>query len=138
MVLLLHKFLKLGIDDYFLVFKTFLLLNLVRLGLLLVPFRSLQQWALNTQPKTSSPHHSVSKMTWAVRVCSRYSPGGALCLAQALTTQVLMQRSGYGCTLKIGVTNPQGAKFEAHAWIEYEGTIIIGNLPDLARFTPLI
>jgi Transglutaminase-like superfamily len=133
-----HKLLRLSLGDWRLLCQTFLLLNGLRFGLRLVPFQSLQRWINHTGSAQSSSRVFVSQIGWAVSVCSRYTPGGVLCLAQALTTQRLMLQSGYDCELKIGVTNPKDAKFEAHAWVEYEGEIIIGNLPDLARFTPLM
>ncbi|GAB1545530.1 hypothetical protein NUACC21_82060 [Scytonema sp. NUACC21] len=80
---------------------------------------------------------SVGKIVWAVNVASRYMPFGVKCLARALTAQALMNRYGYSSELRIGVAKGEGGKLEAHAWIEYQGRVAIGNLIDLSRFTPL-
>ena len=45
-------------------------------------------------------------------------PGGAKCLAKALTTQVLMERRGHQCEFKLGVAKNEQGELEAHAWIE--------------------
>ena len=64
-------------------------------------------------------------------------PGGAKCLAKALTTQVLMERRGCDCAFKIGVAKTDKGELEAHAWIEKDGQVIMGMLPDLDRFKSL-
>lgn len=59
---------------------------------------------------------------------SRYVPQ-ATCLTQALAGQVFLERYGYQTTVHIGVTNVQGDShaFQAHAWLESEGRVIIGG-----------
>ncbi len=64
-------------------------------------------------------------------------PGGAKCLARALTTQVLLNRQGYLPDLRIGVAKATAGQLEAHAWVEYQGRIVIGQLNDLSRYLPL-
>jgi hypothetical protein len=64
-------------------------------------------------------------------------PGGAKCLARALTTQVLLNRQGYLPDLRIGVAKATAGQLEAHAWIEYQGQVVMGHLNDLARYLPL-
>jgi hypothetical protein len=80
---------------------------------------------------------SVRKIIWAVEISSRWMPGGAKCLARALTTQVLLNQCGYTPNLRIGVAKSVNGTLEAHAWIEYQGHVVMGNLRDLSRFIPL-
>ena len=80
---------------------------------------------------------TVRQVIWAVERSTSLMPWGAKCLAKALTTQVLLARRGCDCDFKIGVAKTEGDKLEAHAWIEKEGQVIMGRLPDLERFTPL-
>ena len=61
-------------------------------------------------------------------------PGNVKCLARALTTEVLMNRSGYTPELRIGIAQSKTGKLEAHAWIESQGKVLIGQLEDLTRF----
>ncbi|MDJ0797076.1 MAG: lasso peptide biosynthesis B2 protein [Calothrix sp. MO_167.B12] len=137
----LHKFWSLGSQVRRLLLNAFVLLALVRLGLWLLPFATLQQ--IITKIRQANPKQeqvqqiSIEQIIWAVNVSSYYMPGGVKCLARALTTQVLMSRHGYLPELRIGVAKVEGGQLEAHAWVESQGRVVIGNLTDLSRFTPL-
>jgi hypothetical protein len=50
---------------------------------------------------------------------------------------LLLSRHSYPTTLRLGVARSPEGRLEAHAWLEHEGDIVIGNLPYLERFTPL-
>ncbi|WP_036477735.1 lasso peptide biosynthesis B2 protein [Myxosarcina sp. GI1] len=124
-----------------LLIDTFVLLGLIRLGLWLLPYGTLsylldkvRQQFFNYQ-KVS--HIELDKILWAIDLCSRYWFREVKCLAKALTTQTLMSSYGYCSQLQIGVAKNRSGNLEAHAWIENEGKIVIGYLPDLSRFTPL-
>lgn len=136
----LRKLLVHSVSDYQLLFFTFCLLTAVRFGLWTLSFRNLRQvlWSitqvLHPHTKTSI---SISKLVWAVEVSSRCMPGGAKCLAKALTTQVLLHTQGYPADLRIGVIKGNQGNLEAHAWIEYQGKVVIGQLTTLSQFTPL-
>jgi Transglutaminase-like superfamily len=136
----IRNLMQMSAGDRLLLVMTLILIGGMRLGLLLLPFRTL----LKVVAKISQPHKeisvarevSVNKIIWAVNAMSRYMPG-VKCLARALTCQVLMNRHGYSHELRIGIAKGETGKLEAHAWIEYQGHIIIGNLPNLSHFMPL-
>lgn len=129
--------------DRHLLTTTFILLVAVRLGLWLLSFRNLLKLLQKiNKPNLILPFQdksqiSTSKIVWAVNAASRYMPGGVKCLARALTAQVLMTYHGHTPELRIGVAKGEGGNLEAHAWIEYQGRVAIGNLKDLSRFIPL-
>jgi hypothetical protein len=138
----LRKLLALQSGDRRLLLITFALLNLTRLGLRFWSFQKL--WQQLVSVSQSSPFFligtrtaSVEKITWAVEVSSRYTPGGAKCLARALTTQVLMRWHGHTPELRIGVTKDQNGQLAAHAWVEHQGKVVMGYLSELSQFTPL-
>lgn len=137
----LLKFIALSSGDHQLLLKTFMLLGLVRLGLRLLPFPTLRKVLVSISRVKSFPSKvnqtQVAKSVWAVNQSSRYMPGGVKCLARALTTQVLMSRRGYPAELCIGVAKNETGKLEAHAWIESQGQVLIGQLQDLSRYTLL-
>jgi Transglutaminase-like superfamily len=85
----------------------------------------------------NSTQVSLGNIIACVNLSTRYMPGGAKCLARALTTQVLMHRYSHLGELRIGVSKSTTGSLEAHAWIEHQGQVIIGNLEDLPRFIPL-
>ena len=124
--------------NLYLLFVTFLLLGAIRLGLWLLEFRILLKVVNKFSTiKFPFPYTSLRKIIWAVNVATRYSPGGAKCLARALSTQILMNRSGFSPELCIGVARSESGEFEAHAWIKYQGYVVIGHLPDLPRYIQL-
>ncbi|MBE7383301.1 MAG: lasso peptide biosynthesis B2 protein [Leptolyngbya sp. SIO1E4] len=155
---LLTKFRRLQRRDLLLLITAFLLLGTVRLGLWLMPFHALFKLLMGVDPsvfanKASSRttegealdacHQSVTqsrrvaKIVWSVNVASRYMPGKVKCLARALATQVLMNWHQCVSELRIGVDKTPEGGVRAHAWIEYQGRVIIGNLNDLSQFKPL-
>lgn len=72
--------------------------------------------------KASSPQ----AIAGAVRSASRLVPG-ASCLTQALAARVLLEQGEHASRLHIGVSREHG-DFEAHAWVEHDGAIIIGDI----------
>jgi Transglutaminase-like superfamily len=138
----LRRLLGLSASDRCLLIKAFVLIGIIRLGLLALPFRVVLQFLETiSQPAIksgqSTSHASVRKIAWAVKVISRSMPGKVKCLARALTTQTLMNWQGHSCEFRIGVAKSNGGTLEAHAWVEYQGQVVIGNLQDLSRFIPL-
>jgi len=117
------------------------LLNAIRLSLWLLPFgkvrKYLSKFSLAWGKLTSQAEVSVGLITWCVETASNNAPGGALCLAKALTTQILLNRYGYAHKFCIGVNKSSKQTLKAHAWIEHEGQVIMGNLNDLKQYKPL-
>jgi len=50
---------------------------------------------------------------------------GVSCVPKALAARRLMHSAGYPSQLRIGVISQP--TFEAHAWLEHEGSIIVGG-----------
>ena len=120
----IRKFLSLTATDQRLFITSALLLGVVRLGLWLLPFRTLQRLLADmTRTPTALQiidQSSIDRVSWAVTVASRHVPA-ATCLTQALTTQVLLGRRGCPTTLRIGVTRGERGEFQAHAWVDIRG-----------------
>jgi hypothetical protein len=152
-IITLHKFSKISIvgklanlrrmrtRDRILLLMTFILMTTIRLGLWLLPFRvllKLQIKMMSLMHQTPNPTPvNLARIIACVNLSTRYMPGGAKCLARALTTQVLMHHYSHSGELRIGVAKSTTGSLEAHAWIEHQGQVIIGNLEDLSRFIPL-
>jgi Transglutaminase-like superfamily len=136
----LRNFLKMGMSSRILLLVAFILLAAIRLGLLMLPFHQLFK-LLTSISKSFKPkiatRVTIGQIIWAINVVTRYMPGGAKCLARALTTKILMNWCGYQPEIRIGVAKGETGIFEAHAWIEYKGRVVIGYLQDLPRFVPL-
>ena len=73
---------------------------------------------------------------WAVQVASRYVPR-ATCLTQALTAQALLGFGGIPTSVRIGVAKEAGG-FEAHAWVESGGKILMGGTESAQKYTQML
>jgi Transglutaminase-like superfamily len=137
----LYNFFHLPRQKRRLFLKAFFWLTLVRLGLRFLSFQQLCKQMRSRRrilrDENRSAKVSLRQIIWAVQASGKYTPGGAKCLAKALTTQKLMLSHGYVPELKIGVGKSSAGEFEAHAWIEYEGQVVMGALDNLAQFKPL-
>ena len=79
----------------------------------------------------------LHRMVWAVEVMgNRLFPRNP-CLTQALVIQVLYRRAGRPAELRIGVRRETDAAPQAHAWVESEGTIVIGQSEALRGYVSL-
>ena len=108
-----------------------------RIALLILPFRILQRMSEKPQRVgTLELNRNIprrSRVAFAVRTASHLVPG-ATCLSQALAAQALLRLRGDSVNLCLGAARSDQGTFEAHAWLEADGTIVIGDLPDLDRY----
>jgi hypothetical protein len=137
----LRKLLCLPSADRHLLIKAVLLVGVVRVGLWLLPFRTWRR-ILTGRAQTNcqlqlEDANFIARVVWAVRTASRYVPA-ATCLTQALATQALLCRRGHPTSLHIGVARSKAGEFQAHAWVEYQGKVVIGGRGALSHFTPLL
>jgi hypothetical protein len=110
----------------------------VRTALWVLPFGTLrsaiERLVRSRSPKEASPDAS-DRIAWSVGSAARVVPR-ATCLTQALAGELLLRRAGYPAEVRIGVAKSSTGKLEAHAWVESDGRIVIGD-HDLHRFTTL-
>jgi hypothetical protein len=78
----------------------------------------------------------VERIAWAVSVTRRYVPA-ATCLTQALVTKFLLDRYGHHAIMRIGVRRSDSGLFQAHAWVESNGKVVIGGSESLKHYIPL-
>lgn len=135
------KFLRLGPGERALILRSLYWMLVYRLGLWVLPFRLTQKWVqANDAPAVAGSGNGpvdpvVRNVARAVRSCSRYVPS-ATCLTQALTARKLLNRYGRSAALRIGVAK-SAAGFEAHAWLEVDGRIVLGKEPLHYRYAVL-
>jgi hypothetical protein len=105
----------------------------IRAALSLLPFRTVQR--LTTRPSSRIRTDDTSDRDVAIAVlrASRVVPR-ATCLTQALAARRMLERRGRPAVLRIGVA--RGTSFEAHAWVECDGEMVIGE-HEPGRFVPL-
>ncbi len=113
--------------------------SLMRLGLAVLPFPSLLAFQrrfaapIDLEPDDVQAH--LRRASRAVDRASRWIPG-ARCLPQALAAQVLLARTGLSTDLRIGVAREPEEKLGAHAWVEHQGRVVVGER-GIGRYTTL-
>jgi transglutaminase superfamily protein len=136
------KFIKLSKTDQLLLARAWGVLWVIKLGLWVVPFRNMKRFLTNEnypvrrgKEKVKIP---VKRVAWTVSMASRYVPNGKNCLLRAATTHHLLKRIGHPSVLHIGVDSSTQGTLDAHAWVESNGEVVVGNLSDLDRFAILL
>jgi hypothetical protein len=136
----IRKFLGLSPADQYLLLKSVFLLGMITLSLRALSFQTVRRLLIGTRQRTVGVHFtdrpSADRIAWAVGVAGRYVPA-ATCLPRALAVRMLFKQQGYPARLYIGVAKGDRGQLEAHAWVESQGRIVIGNSRDLSRYTPL-
>lgn len=132
----LRKLIALPLAERRLLIEAALLVASTRLGLWTLPLRTVYH-LLALLPPGSYQAGSLPPISWAVSIASVYVPH-ATCLPQALVAQALLRRYGLPGILRVGVARSPDGAFEAHAWVEREGQIVVGGPAEsLARFAVL-
>jgi hypothetical protein len=108
-----------------------------RLALTLLPFRHVRTFTLRFAAKRKNPSSPPpAAIARAVQSAARLVPS-ATCLTQALAAHLLCTRHGHPTTLRIGISKSPATALRAHAWLDYAGHILVGDLPNLHAFVPL-
>jgi hypothetical protein len=119
-----------------LVLLTIALTASVRAALWTVHFRRLKQTVDACRPsKLLTGCYTDVQIARAVRIASRYVPH-ATCLTQALTAQMLLTWADIEAKTLIGVRRIE--KFEAHAWVECGGRVLVGGAAESATYAPML
>lgn len=135
----LYKFLVLPRHEKWLYVNAAIWLLGVKAGLCILPFDRLCGW-LNRNDDLNSRLANVKEMLIIVQAIERIgqllAPLRINCLPQALVGYKLLRQKNFDVQLKIGVMKSLDDHLVAHAWLEYQGQIILGNLPCLGQFAP--
>lgn len=135
-----HKFLALSASEQGLLIRIAFLLLVVSISLFFFPFRivikRIESVQLRVRRIDPASDCVSDRIGWAVRVASQYMPF-AKCLTQALVTKFMLAQQGCPGQLRIGVFKRDNGTLEAHAWVESEGRIVIGELSNICRYRPM-
>lgn len=130
----IRKFFAYSFQEQVLIIKAFGVVLLIRLGLKLLSFgqfRHLYASLLHPTDATITSDNRISQFVWAIG-CVSYSLS-AVCLPQALALKFFL-RKDHSAEIVIGVDTQEG--FSAHAWVEKNGKVLIGDSPQI-HFQPI-
>lgn len=111
----------------------------IKAGLLLLPFTVFRKWYHRVSRPgrvREAAKETMERTVWAVDTAANLLPFELLCLPRALATKYLLRNSP-ALTLEIGIEINPAKQFEAHAWVEQNGNIIIGRWPDTVSYKRL-
>jgi hypothetical protein len=130
-----QKLRTLGAADRSLVIEAAMSLVCVSLGLRLLPFPILRTCL---DRRSRGIGHSIDRITWSVKAAGRRLPG-TTCLAEALVVHSMLRRYGHAAELRLGVRDATFGKspLDAHAWVECNGTVVIGTVDKLSDYAVL-
>jgi hypothetical protein len=133
-----RKFLSLTAVERNLFLRAWFWLTTIRIMLWVLPFQRLSGLLRRLVPQShglaGADQEEALRLARAVTKASDYVPK-ATCLPQALAVQALLRREGLSADLHIGVAKDEKGEFQAHAWLENRGTIIIGDY-ELQIYSP--
>lgn len=114
----------------------------VRAGLAVLSFETLRRY-LARLARSSSTHRGpatpaeIETIVWSLQTAGRTLPDPGRCLIEALAGHVLLGRKGLATDLRIGVARDADGVFKAHAWLQKDDRIVLGELgADLQQYTP--
>lgn len=136
----LRKFLQLTWTERRILFQAWLLLWIVRLGLWIAPFARMralvERWSQPPKHRARPSNITADRIAWLIEVASRYVLRGRHCLTRALAAEILLSRRLLPVKLHFGAFKDEQDKIQAHAWVESNGTVVIGG-EELDRYTIL-
>jgi Transglutaminase-like superfamily len=115
----------------------------VRIGLSVLPFLTLRRvlsraGAIRPAPGDRSPV-PAQRVAWAVTSAARHLPFATTCLIESLAAQAMLRRRGVQCEVRVGVRPRQGRPaLAAHAWVEHDGAVLLGQIDDLSEYAALL
>ena len=136
-----HKVFQLSPGERVILVQAWGLFFLVELALRILPFTRLLSLSKKVFLKQKSEPAlglvpPVPRLAWLVEVAGRYTPVTATCLKKALVLSWLLGRRGTQTEVRIGVARHDG-RLKAHAWLNYDGQVILGH-QELERYETLL
>ncbi len=83
-------------------------------------------------PRSSITQAKAARMSYVLPRLSDRLPWRSDCLVQAIAAQNWLSSFGAASEIQIGVENPKGGEFSAHAWLLYNKQVVTGG--DIDRY----
>jgi len=125
------KYFRCSWTDKLLLLYIVILLAIVRLLLLLVPFRYITVWLgkhMEESPYIDENENTfINRVGWAIQVVSKYTPWESKCLVQAITGKILLRHKRLQNTMYLGVAKDREEQMIAHAWLRSGNKLVTGG-----------
>ncbi len=112
----------------------------IRVALAVAPLQRVIGWINAGQGRWAGKEIAqldIQRVALRIAQAAAYCPLPTTCLSRTLAAYMMMSRLGFASVPKIGVSTTDGI-FEAHAWLECQDGIVIGQTsPDGKTYTPV-
>jgi hypothetical protein len=128
-----RKALALSASDWVLVTKAWMWFGAIEVGLSCVPIQNLlriiqRQTKLRTSPREKEPPRPTpERVAYCVGLAARMHVLDSTCLKKALVLYALLTRQGFDAQLLIGAAKAAKDCLDAHAWLECQGKVLMGD-----------
>lgn len=127
-----YKFFKISWEDKRMLVEAFFLTGLIRFSILFIPFNKLAKLSGKYNEESSDNLYEKqifmgNKISFLVKLVSKYTPWESKCLVKALTTQIMLRRKQISSTVYLGVAKDEKKGLIAHAWLRCGKNIITGD-----------
>ena len=99
----------------------------IRLALWVVPYRHVDAATRTPVATRKRPPEFATHTVWAAERVGGWLLKDRACLTQALAARWLLSRAGYPSEVRIGGRRDETGAFKAHAWLVYEGRVVVGG-----------
>jgi hypothetical protein len=124
---------SLDASDRELAIEALRLIACVRVGLHVLPVSTVRGYL---ERRATANVRPVDRIAWAVKAIGRRLPG-TTCLVEALVAHSMLQHHGHSATLRIGVRSGSRTPLDAHAWVECDGLVVVGDVDALTDYAVL-
>lgn len=100
-----------------------------------IPQRNSDAKAKATAGKRAT-EETLARIAYVIPRLSDRLPWRSDCLIQAIAAQNWLRSDGFASEIQIGVENPAGGSFAAHAWLMCADTIVTGG--DVSQYSPIL
>jgi hypothetical protein len=133
-------FVRLTREERGVLLRALFTLATARVAIWTLPFARVRRLLTPRPGGRVDPRMTPGRVSWAISRAQRVIPD-ATCLPQAVTAEAMLARGGRPSLLRIGVTKKADGSLLAHAWVESERRVIVGDLPgglgELSHLPPL-
>ncbi len=131
----ISKFFALKGEEKKVFIEAYLLLGMMRAGILTISFKRLTRSLEHSKEKIDVETLNKEQLQSAIMVgkaierAANYTPWESACLAQSLTAQRMLQKRGISGVFYLGAAKDENSveKMKAHAWSQCGDTIITGE-----------
>lgn len=123
----IKKVWSLPVQAKFLVWKVFCLSAVVRLLLLILPFKSILGFLSKRNPSSLKEDEIQTRFIgyYVEKVCD-HTPWKSTCLVKAIVGKYLLQNKKLESIVNLGVAKNKKDELKAHAWLQSQGKVLTG------------